>query len=179
MAKITGGDKIGPALQKIAKRLAKAHTLEVGFLESAVYPDGTSVAMVAAIQEYGAPGAGIPPRPFFRTMIAARQSEWAPRLTAALKANGGDAEVALGLLGQTIKEELQASIMATDSPPLSPVTLLLRQRFWSNPGDITFADVQRARADIARGVVPTVAAGQTHPLMQTHHLIDSVTETVK
>ena len=76
MATISGGQKLDAALREMASKVAVPATLRVGFLENAKYPDGTPVAMVAAIQDYGAPGAGIPPRPFFRNMIADKQREW-------------------------------------------------------------------------------------------------------
>lgn len=37
-----------------AKKKYQSVTVQVGFLENATYPDGTSVAYIAAVQEYGA-----------------------------------------------------------------------------------------------------------------------------
>lgn len=56
-ATVTGGDKLMAHLNGIQAGLASAGTgpsVRIGFLESATYPDGTSVAGVAAIQEFGA-----------------------------------------------------------------------------------------------------------------------------
>ena len=58
MATLKGGAHADAYLQKIADRIKQAGTLRVGFLEGATYPDGTSVAMVAAIQNFGAPALG-------------------------------------------------------------------------------------------------------------------------
>lgn len=49
----TGGDKLDRALKDLARKVSKPRTLNVGFLEGATYPDGTPVAYIAAIQEYG------------------------------------------------------------------------------------------------------------------------------
>lgn len=123
MVKISGGDKLEKALAEIAKKVSKPGTLNVGFLEGATYPDGTSVPMVAAIQEFGAPAKGIPPRPFFRNMIAAKSPEWGDGVAQALKAKDYDTTEALNLVGEGIKGQLQDSIKTTNSPPLAPSTV--------------------------------------------------------
>ena len=97
MATITGGAKLAAKLKELAEMVAKPATLRVGFLENAKYPDGTPVAMIAAIQDYGSPNAGIPPRPFFRNMIAAKSPEWPAAIAQLLKDNNLDAAKALTL----------------------------------------------------------------------------------
>jgi len=59
MATIRGGDKFEAVLRDIADKLRDGGSVRVGFLENATYPDGKPVAMIAAIQEFGAPAAGI------------------------------------------------------------------------------------------------------------------------
>jgi hypothetical protein len=49
----TGGDKLKAKLGEIARQVARADTVNVGFLSDATYPDGTPVAAIAVIQEYG------------------------------------------------------------------------------------------------------------------------------
>lgn len=123
MATLKGGDKLQAALAKIAAGVSKPATLQVGFLEGATYPDGTSVPMVAAIQEFGAPNAGIPPRPFFRNMIAAKSPEWPKAVGDLLTANEYDATKALEMTGEGIKGQLQQSIVDTNSPTLAQSTI--------------------------------------------------------
>lgn len=53
MAKLTGGKKTVAVLREIAARLDRAKNVEVGFLENATYDDGTPVAYIAAINEFG------------------------------------------------------------------------------------------------------------------------------
>lgn len=119
----TGGAALEARLAEIAQRIGKSGTLRVGFLEDASYPNGTPVATVAAIQEFGAPGAHIPPRPFFRTMIAAKKDEWGPALGALVKQHDYDGNAALTQMGQGIEGQLQQSIRDTNDPPLAPATV--------------------------------------------------------
>lgn len=119
----TGGKKLQSALADLKSRLGKAQTLEVGFMEGATYPDGTSVPMVAAIQNFGAPAAGIPPRPFFSNMVREKSPQWGDDLAALLKASKYDANQAMNLMGEHIASELQDSINDTNSPPLAKATV--------------------------------------------------------
>lgn len=48
-----GGEALQKYLDNIAKNLTKGDALKVGFLANATYPDGTPVAMVAAVNEFG------------------------------------------------------------------------------------------------------------------------------
>lgn len=121
--KISGGEKLEKRLQEMARNIGKPATLSVGFLEGATYPDGTSVAMVAAIQNFGATARGIPPRPFFSNMVADKSPEWPEALGKILVAKNYDASGSLELMGQGIKGQLQQEIVDTNSPPLSPVTV--------------------------------------------------------
>ena len=159
----------GPGLQaSLAAALAKltsARQVRVGFLDGASYPDGTPVALVAAVQNYG--GGAIPPRPFMDRTVQEHQGEWGPELAALLKQDL-DAEKALRTMGQRIKEEVQASILEGDYAPNAMVTNLLKQRF--PLGGQTFGDVIQAWRDVAAGA--TEPAGK--PLVQSAHLVDSV-----
>ena len=54
---MTGGDKLQRYLQEIAANLATLGTnpsVRIGFLEGSIYDDGTPVAQIAAINEFGA-----------------------------------------------------------------------------------------------------------------------------
>ena len=89
MATMQGGKDLEAKLRALAQKVASPATLRVGFLEGATYPDGKPVAMIAAIQDFGAPRAGIPPRPFFRNMIAAKKGEWPGAIARAPRGDGG------------------------------------------------------------------------------------------
>lgn len=53
--RLSGGDKLKKRLEEIARETGTAGGVDVGFLEGATYPDkdGTPVANIAAIQEFG------------------------------------------------------------------------------------------------------------------------------
>lgn len=123
MAKMRGGEGVARALNEIGANISKASTLRVGFLEGATYPDGKPVAMIAAIQEFGAPRAGIPPRPFFRNMIAAKSPEWPAAIGELLVANNYDLARTWAMTGEAIAGQLRQSIVDTNSPPLAQSTI--------------------------------------------------------
>lgn len=123
MASLSGGKKLEEAMLELARRVSKPGTLRVGFLEKATYPDGKSVAMIAAINEYGAPSRGQPARPFFRRMIRSKQGEWPAAIAALLQANDYDAVKTLDLAGAAIAGQLRQSIVDLVSPPLAPSTV--------------------------------------------------------
>jgi hypothetical protein len=121
MATISGGDKLERALQEMARQVSKPAVLRVGFLGNATYPDGKSVALIAALQEFGT--RRMPPRPFFRNMIAAKSSGWPGAVAANLRANNYDAERSLEDVGRAIADQLQMSIRDLTSPPLAASTI--------------------------------------------------------
>jgi len=166
VVQISGTHGLGKALGKISEKLAKANSVEIGFPKGSTERDGTSTPMVAAIQEFGAPGKSIPPRPFFRNMIAKQSSEWPAMLAKYLKDNGFDAEKSLGEIGEVIAADLRQSIIDTNEPALSPITLMLRgmrtqARYQNMPfGKLIVEAVKR------------VAAGKTNYGAATSVLVD-------
>lgn len=108
---------------KLRRRKPKSQTLYVGFLSKSTYPNGTKVATVAAIQNFGAPSKGIPPRPFFNNLIANQKATWGPALGSLVKQNR---ETALALLGKYIEGQLRESIIELTAPPLKDRTVEAR-----------------------------------------------------
>ena len=119
----SGGKILAGKLREIAERLERADQVAVGFMENAKYPDGTPVAYVAAIQNYGAPSVNIPPRPFFSDMVKDKSPNWPSQLGAVLKHNDFDAEKSLKLMGEGIGSDLQDSIEDTNDPELKQATI--------------------------------------------------------
>lgn len=171
---VRGGNKLAGVLNRISNKIGAGRktVVRAGFLADATYPDGKSVAMVAAIQDGGAPSKGIPPRPFFRKAIAEHGPQWPVQLAKVLKYNNFDAQKSLGQMGELIVGQIEQSIVDTNLPPNSPVTNLLKQRF--PMGGQTFDDVLQARADVKAGA--TAPAGK--PLVQSGHLLGSVDKEV-
>lgn len=131
MATISGGSSLQKALIEMADHVSKPAKMRVGFLEKATYPDGKPVAMIAAIQEFGAPSVGIPPRPFFRNMIAKKSKQWPLAIKQTLIRADYDAEKALDIVGAAIAGQLRQSVIETNDPPLKPATI--RRKGFSKP----------------------------------------------
>jgi hypothetical protein len=140
MATIYGGDKLRNALVKLTRNVSNGATLHVGFLSGATYPARSSrgrkgrkrgasksvpisVALVAAVQEFGAPSRGIPPRPFFRNMVKNKSKEWPAAIAQLLRQHNYDAHKVLSLTGAAIAGQLRQSIKDISSPPLKPATV--------------------------------------------------------
>lgn len=123
MAAARGGDKLSAKLTAMARSLGKGTVVRIGFLEGATYPDGKPVAMIGAIQEFGAPKAGIPSRPYFRTMIRNKRGEWPKAIGSTLKANDYDARRTLDQVGAAVAGQLRQSITDLVSPPLAASTI--------------------------------------------------------
>lgn len=173
MAKVTGGRKFAAVLATIGNKLNSPGTLRVGFLEGATYPNGTSVAMVAAIQEFGAPRAGIPPRPYFRPMISAKSPGWPAAIAENLRDTNYDVGETLGRVGEGVKGQLQESIINTNSPRLSPVTIMLRgMKSQDQSLVVTRGVVAQARARVKAGL--TNYGASTKVLIESGHLVNSV-----
>lgn len=123
MNSFSGGEALEKRLAELAESLGDAKTLRVGFLEGATYPDGESVAMVAAANEFGDPGMNRPPRPFFRRMIEEKSPQWGDDIGKIAVAVKYDASTLFSLMGERIKEQLQSSIREFTDPELAPSTV--------------------------------------------------------
>lgn len=129
MATLSGGAALERKLREIAERAGKSGTLQVGFLEGAKYPDGTPVAQIAFINEYGRTvktekGSYFQlPRSYFRTMIAAKSPKWGANLGRLAVLHNYDIHKVLQLMGEGITAQLQRSILDLTSPPLAPSTI--------------------------------------------------------
>lgn len=173
MAELKGGERLEAALNELARKVERAGTVRVGFLEGATYPDGTSVAMVAATQNFGAPARGIPPRPFFTNMVKDKSPRWAEQLAGLLEANDWDVDRALNQMGAGIAGQLRQAIVDTNAPPLSAITLMLRQMKYEDPELIvTGATVGEAARRVAAG--ESYADAPTKPLVDSSHMLQSV-----
>lgn len=103
----------------------------VGWGQAAKYEDGTSIAVVAAVQEFGSPAKGIPPRSFMRTTTMEQKSHWAGMVETAAR---GVAEGKLGVdqvmqgLTQQAAGDVRKKITEITSPELLPETIKSRIR---------------------------------------------------
>lgn len=117
----SGGDRLTVALQDIDGLVGKT-----GYFETAKYTDGTPVAYVATVQEYGWAAGGIPARPTMRPTAEQQRGEWAETMRQGAKAalNGaGTARDALERLALKAAGDVSASIAALTAPALSAQTI--------------------------------------------------------
>lgn len=169
-ADVLGGDRLSRHLDELGRKLGKAKEVRAGFPEGSKERDGTPMALIAAVNNFGAPAKGIPPRPFFSEAVEKGRSKWGPQLGAQLRAADMDSKVALERMGAVMAGDIGLSLIATDGPPLSPVTLLLRQRFPTRDG-MTVGDVWQAFRDIASGAVPANTATGAKPLVWSGQML--------
>ena len=162
----------------MAAKLSKPGTVRVGFLEGSTEPDGTSLPMIAAIQEFGSPKNHIPPRPFMRNTIAAKSSEWPDGIAMDLKATNYDINKTLHRVGAKIAGQIQESIFDLYSPPLSPVTVMLRgMKSKDQSLVVNRTVVEQARARVAAGL--TNYGASTKPLVDSGNMANGVRWEVK
>lgn len=116
-----GGDALTVALAGIDGLVGKT-----GYFETAKYPDGTPVAYVATIHEFGYPAGGIPARPTMRPAIAQNSPEWAETMRLGAKAalNGQSTpRDALERLTLKAAGDVSVQIAALTTPALKPETV--------------------------------------------------------
>jgi hypothetical protein len=123
MAKMRGGEGVARVLNEIGTNIKRASTLQVGILAGSTYPDGTPVALIAAINEFGAPSRGQPPRPAIRNMIATKSPEWGPAIGRLMVENNYDMQVTFQLAGEAIAGQWRQSIIDLWDPPLAESTI--------------------------------------------------------
>lgn len=102
--------------------------LEIGFFETARYPNGAYVAQVARYQEFGT--IHIPPRPFFRRAIVSNTNKWINYYKNNMKISNNNA-YALNYVGELARGDIINSIKTLNNPPNTKSTI--RQKKSSKP----------------------------------------------
>lgn len=110
-AKITRNE----VLQFLGKK-----SLEVGFYDTATYPNGQNVAQVAFWNEFGTIRS--PARPFFRNAIETNIKKWYASF-GDLVSSGGSDRVVMGKLGEIIRNDIAMSITKFSTPPNAQSTI--------------------------------------------------------
>ena len=118
----------------LIKRLAKLQNQDakVGWFPSAVYENGTPVAAVAVVHEYGAPSKGIPPRPFFRpsidTIKKTNQAIVKDSVSQWVKSGGAKIEQIMDKIAVSAEGTVRKAIKEVQEPALKPETIAARMR---------------------------------------------------
>lgn len=155
--------ELGPGDKQLKAILAglKKFTVKVGWFESSKYPNGTPVAYVATIHEYGHAASGIPARSYFRPTIQAKQSEWKAKMKQAAQAileGRATTEQVLEQFGGQIVSDVQEAILAVQEPALKEATVRARERKMAKGG---------------------ITASLRKPLVETAYMVNSLTHTVE
>ena len=119
---VTGGEKLKRHLAALKGKARPMH-VNAGILEGSVYPDGTPVALVGYVHEFGAPSQGIPPRSFMRSTLMQRLKAWKEGLARELKSQGLDSRQALNRLGFVMVTDFKKQIRAMTAPALKIETI--------------------------------------------------------
>jgi hypothetical protein len=182
--------KQGPGASQLKKLLSNidAHTSKVGWFAGSKYPDGTPVAYVAAIQEFGVPSQSIPPRLGMRETIANREQYWA-RVAAiiAKRLIKGEATLrdVMDGIGTTAAADFQKTITKVTEPPLSYVTLLLRKE--RRAGNAVTGKMVGEKHKIANFVGPRLKSDKSadvsgvsdKPLVDTGYMLATLTNVTE
>lgn len=119
-------------LKKYLQNIKNAkYTTEVGIFEESTYPDGTSVAYVGYLNEFGGHN---PPRPFLQRTADEKRDRWAKVFENVLKANGisqSSIATAHNIVGQTAKGDVVKTIKTwnpNDPRPNKPATIAAKAR---------------------------------------------------
>lgn len=115
------------AIKKLLAELDKKE-IRVGFFENSKYTDGTPIAYVAAIQEFGY--GPIPPRPFMRPAEETNKGKWVKGIAAGVRgviAGQVALDYALTQVGKVAAGDVRKAIKAVTAPPLAESTVRARQ----------------------------------------------------
>lgn len=105
--------------REITKFMGK-EKLEIGFFETARYPNGIFVAQVARYNEFGT--LNIPMRPFFRNAINKNIKKWYATLQNAINQNATPSK-ALSIVGEVARADIIQSITDLRTPPNAESTI--------------------------------------------------------
>lgn len=124
MPVVRGGDRIKLHLAKARNKSGRARSVTVGYIDpTAMYPDGTRVAMIAALMEFGRRG-----RPFFQRGWKRAQPKARAFLRKRLSPFSGlPSKSDARKLGEMVKESVQHEIRSKRNPPNAPATLERRR----------------------------------------------------
>ena len=131
VAAVQGGHKLLAALRQ-ASKASGVHSVDVGFFDTARYPDGTPVAAVAAWNEFGTERKGfhrnlrqrVPERPFFRQALYIANSHVPDIVRRGIDSKTLEVTPSLAEeVGLYVQGEVQQRITDLRHPPNRPITI--------------------------------------------------------
>jgi hypothetical protein len=137
-AKIKSSGKSDNILKKLKKNLEEAPELLVGVPQDAIpYPDGTPVALVGAVHEFGS--SNVPERSFIRTAINENLDKYigmAERGSKKVVEGKLSFEQVANLIGTEAQGDIQDKITEISTPALAASTLRQREKKGSTPNPL-------------------------------------------
>lgn len=121
-----GRERLAAALKGLSGKVGR-----VGWFESSKYEDGTQVAYIAAIHEFGFAPKNIPPRMGLRGMVENRKDYWAKVAAQGAKQildGRSDAGDMMTLIGAVAEGDIRKQIASVTSPPLKEATIEARRK---------------------------------------------------
>lgn len=128
--KSSGGlERLAQSVRDLERKRA-----QVGFFDTAHYPDGTPVAYVATIQEFG--HGPIQPRSFMRSTIEEQRTAWQKTLAAGAKRVLADKMTTMQMFeafGMAAAGDVKEKIISIMAPELSEATIYARLHRTNKP----------------------------------------------
>jgi len=134
--------------------------IKVGWFDSAVYPNGTKVALIAAQNEFGNPNKKIPPRPFFRSTIKEKQTEWKEKLSkisTSILEQKINIDQGVSSFALVVEGDIKEKITNIKEPALKESTIKARKRKMKDGKTV---------------------GNLTKPLVETAHMLNTVTHVI-
>jgi hypothetical protein len=142
-------------------------------------------ATIAYIQEYGAPEANIPARPFLlpgvESVTEAAAATYKRAATAVFSGDLSAADAAHTKVGLIAQTAIKKKILSGSFAPLSERTLQARARRTNPSGKLSKAATSvQAREELAsRASGGDASAGNAKPLYDTHSLFNSINYVIR
>lgn len=152
---------------------------KVGWFSSSIYPDGTPVAYVAALNEYG--HGSTPPRPTVRPAVIEHQKEWnqiALQGSKDILKGETTPHNVMTQLTLSAEKDIANNLAKITEPPLSLITLVAR-KYKSQGKEINGTVIGQIAALIKAGNMPDVSGISTKPLNDTGLEIATLTSVVE
>lgn len=122
-------------LEAIGKEMNKPGAVKVGLPKNSnPYPDGTSVIMVGAVQEFGSPSRGIPERSYLRSTLVRHKRRYVREMVKIGHKVGTGRMSSLKarqILGEIVKGDIIQQMVDVKIPPNAPRTI--EEKGSSNP----------------------------------------------